>query len=324
MKRDDVVRVLKEMADLLEIGEGNTFEIQAYRSASRNLAEWNGDLETAVADGSLSEIEGIGKGIAAVVTELVAGGTSAEHQKLLGQFPSGLPELLTLSGIGPKKVKVLRNELGIDGLEALEEAARAERVSELRGFGKKTEERILASMERRRSGRKFAPSTPRRSPKKSLPAATGRLCAGTSGFAYKEWKGSFYPETLSADEFLGYYASRFPTVEINNSFYRFPSAKVLEGWSAKAPKEFLFAVKANRRITHLSRLKKVEEVTAGFVERCQTLGDHLGAILFQLPPTLKRDDSLLRDFVASLPAGGRLRDRVSPRQLVLMTSPGAA
>ncbi len=307
MNKDEVIRTLKEMGDLLEIAEANTFEIMAYRNAGRSLDEWEGDLAAAVEDGSLSSLRGTGKGLTSIISELVRSGRSGEHERIRGLVPEGLPELLTLSGIGPKKVRALWTELDVDSLAALEAAARAGRVSELRGFGKKTEERILASIERRKSGRKFAPSVRSKSSTvpAPLPASSGRLRPGTSGYSYKEWKGSFYPEDLAVGDFLSYYSTRFDTVEINNTFYRFPSEKALADWAAQTPDGFLFAVKANQRITHRSRLKNVEDVTASFVERCETLGERLGSILFQLPPTLKRDDALLADFVACLPSGIR-------------------
>lgn len=129
--------------------------------------------------------------------------------------------------------------------------------------------------------------------------------AGTSGYSYKEWKGSFYPEKLPQKEFLDYYASRLNTVEVNNSFYRFPAASLFEGWRDKTPEGFCFAVKANQGITHRGRLKDVTELTVDFVERCRVLGPKLGPILFQLPPNFKRDDERLQDFLRILPGGER-------------------
>ncbi len=134
--------------------------------------------------------------------------------------------------------------------------------------------------------------------------AAGTLFAGTSGYAYKEWKGSFYPEKLAQTKFLEYYAERLPTVEINNTFYRFPSAKTLTDWQTRTPDTFRFAVKANQRITHLGRLQNVGEVTNDFAQRCNELGEKLGPILFQLPPNLKRDDERLDAFLQALPPGG--------------------
>lgn len=126
---------------------------------------------------------------------------------------------------------------------------------------------------------------------------TGRIIAGTSGYSYPEWKGSFYPEKLPQSKFLEFYSGRFSTVEINNTFYRFPRASLLEGWRDGTPDGFTFAVKANQRITHKGRLREVEELTRDFVEQCRLLDDKLGPVLFQLPPNFKRDDERLADFL---------------------------
>lgn len=131
------------------------------------------------------------------------------------------------------------------------------------------------------------------------------LFAGTSGYSYKEWKGAFYPEDLAATRFLSYYSEKLSTVEINNTFYRFPSEKMLEGWTTQTPEHFRFAVKANAGITHRGRLKDVESLTTDFVTRCQLLGEKLGPILFQLPPSFRRDDARLETFLATLPEGTR-------------------
>jgi uncharacterized protein YecE (DUF72 family) len=128
----------------------------------------------------------------------------------------------------------------------------------------------------------------------------GQICAGTSGFSYPEWKGSFYPEKLPQKRFLEYYAGKFSTVEINNTFYRFPRSSLLEGWRDGTPDGFTFAVKANQGITHKGRLREVEELTRDFIERCKLLGGKLGPILFQLPPNFKRDDERLADFLDAL------------------------
>ncbi len=131
----------------------------------------------------------------------------------------------------------------------------------------------------------------------------GRLYAGTSGYSYKEWKPAFYPEKLAAAKFLEYYAERLSTVEINNTFYRFPAAALLKAWCDGTPDGFRFAVKGNQKITHYGRLSGVGELTRDFVERCAVLGEKLGPILFQLPPNLKRDDERLAAFLAELPSG---------------------
>ena len=128
-----------------------------------------------------------------------------------------------------------------------------------------------------------------------------RTLVGTSGWSYKEWKGSFYPPKLPQDEMLGFYASRFSTVEVNNSFYRIPSEKVLAGWAERAPPDFRFVLKASRRITHNSRLADQDGSLEYFLRAVNPLGERLGPTLFQLPPTFKKDAVRLRDFLARLP-----------------------
>lgn len=132
-----------------------------------------------------------------------------------------------------------------------------------------------------------------------------RLSVGTSGFSYKEWKGSFYPEDLPAKEMLGFYSGQLPAVEINNTFYRMPRASVLESWVEQVADPFRFVLKASRRITHFKRLKDVAEETDYLFSIAAALGDHLGAILFQLPPNLKKDLSLLSRFLPQVPKGFR-------------------
>jgi uncharacterized protein YecE (DUF72 family) len=129
------------------------------------------------------------------------------------------------------------------------------------------------------------------------------LLAGTSGFSYKEWLGHFYPEQLPANEMLRYYAGQFSTVEINNTFYRMPAESMLAQWSQQVPEHFAFTLKAPRRITHDQRLRESEANVAEFLRRAQVLGSRLGALLFQLPPFLKKDLPRLRDFLALLPSG---------------------
>jgi len=126
---------------------------------------------------------------------------------------------------------------------------------------------------------------------------------GTSGYNYPEWKGSFYPADLPAAKMLPYYAARFPTVEINNTFYRMPKTTVLEHWAAATPEGFRFSIKASQRITHMSRLK-VESATEplGYLYRnLAALGAKRGPVLFQLPPNLKKDLPRLAAFLALLP-----------------------
>src|SRR5205809_2612582 len=124
---------------------------------------------------------------------------------------------------------------------------------------------------------------------------------GTSGFQYAEWKGSFYPDDLPAAKMLPFYAARFPTVEINYTFYRMPTEKLVAGWAAQTPSPYKLTLKASRRITHDSRLKNVGSLVSGFCEVGSTLGDKLGAILFQLPPNLKKDLAVFDAFLAELP-----------------------
>ncbi len=127
------------------------------------------------------------------------------------------------------------------------------------------------------------------------------ILVGTSGFSYKEWKGRFYPEKLPADQMLGYYSARFPTVEMNNTFYRMPTEKVLLDWAAEVPESFVFAVKAPQRITHIQRLKEAGEETDYFLRTVNVLGARLGPTLFQLPPNMKKDFGRLQGFLELLP-----------------------
>jgi len=124
---------------------------------------------------------------------------------------------------------------------------------------------------------------------------------GTSGYNYPEWKGSFYPETLPAAKMLPYYAARFSTVEINYTFYRAPNEKILQGWSGQTPDRFKLTLKAPRRITHDSRLRDCADPLRRFLETSATLGDKLGALLFQLPPNLKKDLALFDAFLEAFP-----------------------
>ena len=126
---------------------------------------------------------------------------------------------------------------------------------------------------------------------------------GTSGFAYKEWKGTFYPEGLPAGRMLEHYAGQLPAVEINNTFYRLPKRSVLESWADQVPESFRFVIKASRRITHFKRLKNAGDETGYLLETLGVLGDRLGAVLFQLPPNLPLDLERLETFAALLPAG---------------------
>jgi uncharacterized protein YecE (DUF72 family) len=128
-----------------------------------------------------------------------------------------------------------------------------------------------------------------------------QILVGTSGWSYKEWKGSFYPADLPADEMLRYYGARFPTVEINNSFYRMPREKVLLDWAEQVPAGFCFVLKASRRITHIARLADEDGSLDYFLRTANVLGEKLGPTLFQCPPSLKKDLGRLRSFLARVP-----------------------
>lgn len=128
---------------------------------------------------------------------------------------------------------------------------------------------------------------------------------GTSGYSYKEWKGSFYPEKIPAKEMLRYYAERLSTVEINATFYRMPQPSMLENWKEQVPTSFRFSLKAPQRITHIKRLKEIEDETKYFLETASVLGDELGVVLFQLPPNFKKDLPRLEAFLKQLPPATR-------------------
>ena len=131
-----------------------------------------------------------------------------------------------------------------------------------------------------------------------------RLRTGTSGFSYKEWKGSFYPEKLPATKMLAYYSRQLSSVEINNTFYRLPRAELLDKWAAQVPDDFAFVLKASRRITHMKRLKDAGDPLEYLVRTSvASLGARLGPILFQLPPYLRADVDRLSDFLALLTEG---------------------
>lgn len=129
-----------------------------------------------------------------------------------------------------------------------------------------------------------------------------KLHVGTSGYSYKEWKGSFYPEKLPANEMLPYYASRLSAVELNNTFYRLPHPAMVESWKTQVPDNFRFSVKASQRITHFKRLKEVEDETKYLLETVGGLEERLGVVLFQLPPNMKKDTERLASFLKHLPA----------------------
>jgi uncharacterized protein YecE (DUF72 family) len=130
-----------------------------------------------------------------------------------------------------------------------------------------------------------------------------KVYAGTSGWAYPSWKPDFYPPKLASAKFLSYYAGRLNTVEVNYTFRRFPTEKLLRGWIEATPPDFKFAVKAHQKITHIQRLRDVKDFTSEFVTSLQPLDAEkkLGPVLFQLPPFLKCDVPLLKDFLDGLP-----------------------
>jgi uncharacterized protein YecE (DUF72 family) len=132
-----------------------------------------------------------------------------------------------------------------------------------------------------------------------------KLLAGASGYSFKEWKGGFYPEKIKPEEMLPFYSQRLPTVEINNTFYQMPKTAVLENWARSTPETFKFAIKASRRITHMSRLKadSVADSVNFLYRNLSVLGEKRGPVLYQLPPFLKKDLPRLSEFLALLPAG---------------------
>ena len=145
-------------------------------------------------------------------------------------------------------------------------------------------------------------------PRCRLTAVSGsspRVLVGTSGYNYPEWRGTFYPEKLSTARMLQYYAERFSTVEINYTFYRVPTEKLLAGWAAGTPESFCFTLKAPRRITHDAKLQRSDDLLDVFCRTARTLGPKLAILLFQLPPTFKKDAGVLRAFLAQLPEGTR-------------------
>jgi uncharacterized protein YecE (DUF72 family) len=127
-----------------------------------------------------------------------------------------------------------------------------------------------------------------------------RFFVGTSGYSYKEWKGSFYPEKTPPKDMLSYYAQRFPAVEINSTFSQLPSAIALKTWAEQSPESFRFALKAPRTITHIKRLKDAKESTVQFLRAAAALKARRGPLLFQLPPNFKRDLPRLKTFLRTI------------------------
>jgi uncharacterized protein YecE (DUF72 family) len=127
-----------------------------------------------------------------------------------------------------------------------------------------------------------------------------RVVAGTSGFSYKEWQGSFYPPKLPASKMLEFYAERLPAVELNNTFYRMPGEALVRGWEERTPASFRFVLKAPRQMTHIRKLNDCAEPLERFSQVASVLGEKLGPLLFQLPPTFQRDVPRLESFLASV------------------------
>ena len=144
------------------------------------------------------------------------------------------------------------------------------------------------------------------------------LYVGTSGWQYRDWRGDLYPTGLPQRSWLDHYAERFPTVEVNNAFYRLPERTVFERWRDQTPPGFLMAVKVSRYLTHIKRLRDPTEPVARLVDRAVGLGDRLGPYLLQLPPTLRADPGLLDDCLARFPGDARVA--VEPRHESWWTS----
>jgi uncharacterized protein YecE (DUF72 family) len=132
-----------------------------------------------------------------------------------------------------------------------------------------------------------------------------RLLVGTSGYNFPEWRGSFYPPKLPSKKWLEYYAQQLGTVEINYTFYRMPNAKTIDGWNAATPESFTFVLKAPQRITHIARLRNIDEPLRIFLELIRKLNAKLGAVLFQLPPNYKKDLARLGDLLTQFPTDVR-------------------
>lgn len=127
------------------------------------------------------------------------------------------------------------------------------------------------------------------------------LYVGTSGYSYKEWKGSFYPEKIAPAEMLAYYASRLRAVELNNTFYRTPQPTMIESWKAQVPEDFRFSIKATQSITHFRRLKDAAPQTRSILKTVAALEERLGAVIFRMPEDMKKDLKRLETFLKELP-----------------------
>jgi len=143
------------------------------------------------------------------------------------------------------------------------------------------------------------------------------LSIGTSGWQYRDWRGRFYPDGLPQRLWLEHYAAHFSVVEVNNAFYRLPERSTFERWRERTPDGFRFAVKMSRYLTHVKRLREPAEPVARFLDRAQGLGDKLGPVLLQLPPTMKADLAALDETLKQFP--GRVRVAVEPRHKTWFT-----
>ena len=128
---------------------------------------------------------------------------------------------------------------------------------------------------------------------------------GTSGFFYRHWKGIFYPEGLPQKKWLEFYANSFDTLELNSTFYHLPKENTVKAWVNRTPDNFVFSVKASKFITHTKRLRNVEESLQLFIQRAALFGNKLGVILFQLPPSMRKDMTLLKNFLSLLDKNGQ-------------------
>ena len=128
----------------------------------------------------------------------------------------------------------------------------------------------------------------------------GGIYIGTSGWSYKSWAGNFYPSDLPASKQLKFYMTRFPTVEINRTFYRLPTEKAFDDWNREASAGFLYSIKGSRAVTHFKRLRPGAKSLALLLNRSRSLGEHRGPVLWQLPATLKKDLGRLTGFLRTL------------------------
>ena len=147
MEKERVVSTLRELADILEVADANTFEVAAYRNAAQSLDDWDGNLEQTVQDQNVTSIPAVGKGLGQLISNLVSTGHSEELERIRGLVPSELPQILKIRGLGPKRVKLLWQELDIDCPASLRKAAINGNVKNLKGFGPKLLERILSGLD---------------------------------------------------------------------------------------------------------------------------------------------------------------------------------